>query len=136
MLTESEIDLLGGKDLNTAVAEYIFGEKKPTVGLHEEGHIYPITSGQGWMCSPQYDLGDDCEWEPFPFGTDISCAWSIVERAPKGWSVSIAKTFSGAWRCDYGVKSVIAHRPEIAICKAALKALTTERSVYVHTGPS
>jgi hypothetical protein len=78
-LTTEQIDALpAGIDIDSLVAERVMAEHKPTE-THDEVHLQPMTStGGNWICSPEYDHGDKCEWVPLPFSTDINAAWRIV----------------------------------------------------------
>lgn len=78
-LTTEQIDAMSaGIQLDVLVAEKVMGESKPTE-LHEEGHLEAIRSvGGNWICWPEYERGDECEWTPLPFSTDLMAAWKVV----------------------------------------------------------
>jgi hypothetical protein len=79
LLTTEQIDAFpAGVELDAFVAERVMGERRPTE-LHEHTHFEPIGSAAGnWICSPEYERGDKCEWTPVPFSTDLKTAWRIV----------------------------------------------------------
>ncbi len=69
-----------GPGLDAQVAEVVMREPHPTAG-HDRFHLESILSAGGsWICRPEYERGDVCEWHPVPFSTRMSAAWSVVER--------------------------------------------------------
>jgi hypothetical protein len=73
-------DLPEGPELDGLVAEAVMREPQPTAG-HDRFHVDPVPStGGSWVCRPEYERGDVCEWHPVPFSTRMSAAWSVVER--------------------------------------------------------
>jgi len=77
--TTDQIDAMSaGIELDMLVAERVMGENRPTEP-HEEHHLEPIRSlGENWVCWPEYERGDECEWTPLPFSTDMTAAWKVV----------------------------------------------------------
>ena len=60
-----------GYELDALVAEKVMDEIMPTAP-HDRAHLEPIRSnGENWICSPEYEHGDKCEWSPLPFSTDL-----------------------------------------------------------------
>jgi hypothetical protein len=80
-LSAEQLDQLpAGQELDALVAEKVMEEAKPLVG-HEDVHLEPRKScGGNWLCWPEYDRGDMCEWAPAPFSTDIRAAWEVAEK--------------------------------------------------------
>lgn len=69
-----------GYELDRLVAEKVMGETEPTF-QHELAHLDPEKSAGGdWVCWPEYERGDVCEWTPLPFSTDLTAAWKVVDR--------------------------------------------------------
>ena len=69
-----------GYELDRLVAEKVMGETEPTFP-HELAHLDPEKSAGGdWVCWPEYERGDVCEWTPLPFSTDTTAAWKVVDR--------------------------------------------------------
>ena len=66
-----------GPELNELVALKVFGQPRPMY-VHEP-HIEPIWNGH-WVCSPDYDEGDVCNWKARDFSGDIAAAWQVVEK--------------------------------------------------------
>lgn len=57
------------------IVEKIFGSSKPAYGKHMDGHIDPILDGSElWVCLPEYDNGDVCEWKP------VKIDWNVIGR--------------------------------------------------------
>jgi len=80
-LTTEQIDAMSaGYELDTLVAEKVMGEIMPTAS-HDRAHLEPINSvGENWICWPEYEHGDKCEWAPLPFSTDLMAAWKVVSQ--------------------------------------------------------
>lgn len=57
------------------------------------------------------------------YSTDIAAALQVMMQAPKGWSVGLRRSLTGDWIADYGTASGRADTPELALCRAVLKAM-------------
>ncbi|HSE87647.1 MAG TPA: hypothetical protein VLJ79_15595, partial [Candidatus Binatia bacterium] len=80
-LTTEQIDTMSeGTELDALVAEKVMDEIMPTAP-HDQAHLEPIKSvGENWVCWPEYERGDKCEWAPLQFSTDLMAAWKVVSR--------------------------------------------------------
>ena len=145
--TEQVDQLPAGQDLDALVAERVMEEAKPQV-RHDDVHLEPRkSSGGNWLCWPEYDRGDVCEWVPAPFSSDRREAWAVAEKMHKAlgkrgivfemgnhphdptriWWVNVIFAEQHG-RHD----TVITHAAlmPLAICQAALKAALSS-----NTGP-
>lgn len=90
-----------GRELDALVAEKVMGEKRPAPTNNEVfardaliGTIMgnPIPSEDGaWRSITSFDAGDEPEWIPRPYSTDIAAAWEVLERiSEQGWCLELA----------------------------------------------
>ncbi len=122
-----------GPETDACVAVVVMGSTQP-IYVHSYPHIDPVYTDDGcWACSPSYYKGDVCEWEPMRFSTLIAEAWKVVEKIAKTYYVDIGVDKHGAqvqidafedgqWEIGF-VESTRAETTELAICRAALKAM-------------
>jgi hypothetical protein len=139
-LSAEQVDQLpAGQELDALVAEIVMEEARPLVG-HDDVHLEPRKSrGGNWLCWPEYDRGDVCEWAPVPFSTDMRAAWEVAEKMHKEfWKRGIVFEMGNnphnpprAWWVNvifaeqYGrheTEMTYAETMPLAICRAALKA--------------
>lgn len=71
---------LAGRELDTAVAERVMGEPKPTITGDCEDPINDRRISSVWLHVHYYERGDECEVEARPFSTDIAAAMEVVEK--------------------------------------------------------
>ena len=127
MLTEAEIDALEGRALDAAVAEYVLGEPMPPLGVHDPGHVMSaVTSGKAWVCVLDYYQGDECNWRPRLFSTDWGAAGLVIDAMRQrvdDWSVNAECNASFLLKDWHHACAVT---PQLAICRAALKAIVSQ----------
>lgn len=132
---------MDNRRIDALVAEKVFQQAKPFY-VHSF-HINPKQHGV-WICAPDYEHGDQCEWYPLRFSTDLAAAFLAVEKMHEmGAHVEISNAFgepSERWgcfiahemdnmagQCDWGGQAYAETAP-LAISLAALKAVGVDTS--------
>lgn len=133
MTKEEILKMEAGEELDRLVAE-VMGEPMPEFTPENALELQlagsPVKSPKGnWLCLCRYDEGDIPTWRPLPYSTDISAAWSVVEKM-RELDYSFSLTNYDNYKLVYQVKFYNYLNPALsycgvgtapeAICKAAL----------------
>ena len=119
-------NLPAGRELDALIAEKVFGSPKPTVAF-DNVHICSPDGVWAWIATKAD--GSDFDWRPLlPYSRDIAAAWEVVEKM-RNYCFTIGNLPSGYWNASFhGTVDVVgsdtAETAPLAICRAALKAVT------------
>lgn len=115
-------EMQAGRKMDALVAEKVMRWTSVAFG-HECNHG-GIYSAWGPYTEPVGKPPDLNGTDMVPrYSTNIAAALQVMMQAPKGWSVGVRRTLTGDWIADYGTASGRADTPELAIGRAALKAM-------------
>lgn len=120
---------LEGEELDSWIAQYIFGEKKPkplkgaAAKKVLESQLTGLKSSNGedgaWICYCVYERGDVPEWHPRGFSQERTEAFRIVDRIKSNFD--LWRDLDGEWSARFGVSSYVHAKSDIeAICRAAV----------------
>lgn len=110
------------RELDRAVHEKVMGHAPPDVCGFCGGTGKGTGHGAGLPCFACDDgLGFTQE-----YSTDLRAAWLVVEKLSERWTLfSLVRLQTGEWGCRFGNHVRIdCETPAIAICRAALKAVS------------
>jgi hypothetical protein len=137
-------EMEAGPQMDALIAERVMGEARPSEipadALDRELAGNPVKSeGGSWVCRCEFQKGDEGEWEPLPFSTDIKAAWEVIKKIGE-WDFS--KRLKFANELDRLVcirkqhQGILIHLSDILIymepediCRAALKAIQASQDV-------
>lgn len=103
------------QEINALIAEHVLGKSSRSDGLFDYSREFN---------------SKDYHQEPFPYSSDITAAWEVVEKLVSEHYQIIVSVYEGGASCDYGFPRTGTWTPKresaatvpLAICLAALKA--------------
>ncbi len=134
MTKEEILAMKPGPELDTLVAEQVMGHPMPDFIPEDALDLYLVGTPihcDNWTCVCRYDEGDTPKWVPDPYSTDISAAWSVVEKMKlkfydfQGFCYNLITELFGTniSDCTFNtIEMVLRGLTPEAICKAALIA--------------
>ena len=130
MTREEILAMEAGRELNKLVAEKVMNSHKPDYVPQHSLELFlagsPVHYGY-WTCVHEYGKGDEGEWIPDPFSTDISAAWPVARKM----GLVVFPLNNGDWACCkagylYHLEITQDHYadPNLVICKEAPEAIS------------
>ena len=130
-MTAEDIDAMeAGRELDALVAERVFGIDLSPV-THDEHEWYMPDAERDISLTCKFCGCDNSRPEIMcieikhtrSYSTDIAAAWLVVEKFRNTFGEFVFD-IDGDWRCFFGGKLSIADTAPLALCRAALKAVS------------